>query len=453
MKRIIDYFLLDWKKSSNRKPLILRGARQVGKTFAVRNLGKSFSYFVEFNFERDSRVRAVFEQSVEPERIITQLRALTPIPIIPGQTLLFLDEIQQTPDAITALRYFYEQYPDLHVIAAGSLLEFAIEHVGVPVGRVTFRYLYPMSFLEFLVAQGYKHLVKLLLEHDGDQKHAQALDIVHKSLLELVGQYMVLGGMPAVIKQWIETKNPRATQSEQSDLLNAYRLDFADYAKQHQLKYLEILFKKSLQQLSKPFIYARIGEYQKRDLEPALQLLEKAGLVHKVFRSAAQGIPLGAQANTDKFKLVFFDVGLTQIQLGLSTADWLIEPLKAFVNQGELVESFVGQELLAYADPSSHHMLFYWQREQRGSEAEVDYVLELNQQVIPIEVKAGLSNRTKSMHIFLDEHPQSPYGIRFSSHFYSMSPTLKSYPLYAVAKPLYDADSLLAAALDWLIKE
>ncbi len=361
MKRIIDYHLLEWKNREDRKPLLLRGARQVGKTHAARILGKTFSNFVEINLESNEAARQILEKDLDVNRIILQLSELLQRKITPGSTLLFFDEIQMVPKAILALRYFYEHVPELHVIAAGSLLDFAIEQVGIPVGRVSTLYMYPVSFIEFLVALGHKEWAKLIIDYNIAKKFS---DPLHEKLLALLGSYLAIGGMPEAINEWIKTNASRNVKIVHSDLIYTYEQDFGKYAKIHQIKYLHLIFLKAIEQLAHKFMYARVGEYQKRELAPALELLEKAGLLYKIIRTSGQGIPLGAQSDLNDFKIVFLDVGLSQALLKFDITQWIIEPLKAFINKGEIVEAFVGQELLAYSDPIKKESLFYWTREK-----------------------------------------------------------------------------------------
>ena len=347
MRRIIDHYLDLWQKSSTRKPLLLRGARQVGKTYAARQLGKQFSSFVEINLEFNKEARAIFAKNLDPHRIVRDLSILKRQPIIPGETLLFLDEIQARPDALTALRYFYEMIPELHVIAAGSLLDFAIEQVGIPVGRVESLYVYPVSFIEFIA-----HMHPLLFEEIRFVGKKPLSDLTHRTSLEILGQYLAIGGMPEVVKIWIDTKDPFAIERIHTQLIDTYKQDFSKYAKQHQIKYVDRVFNAIPDQLGNKFKYARIeGEFRKRELAPALELLDIAGIAHKVYNSSGQGIPLGAQADMQDYKVIFLDVGLTQTNLGLNLSDWFLHPLESFVNKGALVESFVGQEMLVYAEP------------------------------------------------------------------------------------------------------
>ena len=444
MKRMIHYFLMGWKEQHGRKPLLLRGARQVGKTYAVREFGKTFPQFIEINLELNEGARNIIEKDLDPHRIVQQLSELLQKKITPGKTLLFFDEIQNVPKAIIALRYFYEMMPELHVVAAGSLLDFAIEQVGIPVGRVTSLYMYPMSFMEFLVALGHKTWVQAIMDHAVDDPIS---DPLHKKLVALVAEYLAIGGMPEAVSEWQRTKTSRDVKRVHADLLHTYEQDFGTYAKKHQIKYLNLIFKKAADQLSNKFMYSRVGEYQKRELEPALELLERAGLVYRVMRSSGQGLPLGAQADLHDFKIIFLDTGLCQALLKLDLTPWLIDPFPTFINKGELVEAFVGQEFLAYSDPIGKEGLFYWRRENRSSQAEIDYLIQLDNHVVPIEVKAGISKRIKSMQIFLDSHRNSSYGIRFSGDNYGCDGKIYSYPLYAVVKPFFNASDQLRNAL------
>ena len=445
MKRIIDSFLLEWKDRRNRKPLLLRGARQVGKTYSMRQLGETFPVFIEINLEANMAAREIIEKDMDPARIIQQLSELLQIDIIPGKTLLFFDEIQVSPQTITALRYFFEQVPDLHVAAAGSLLDFAIDQVGIPVGRVSSFYMYPLSFLEFIAALGHNKWVKLIMDYGLDEPLNEP---THKKLLSLIGEYIAIGGMPEAINEWIDTKKSRAAKIVHSDLVFNYQQDFGKYAKKHQIKYLNLLFEKAADQIGNKFMFSRVGEYKKRELEPALELLEKAGLLHKIICSSGQGVPLGAQAKLNDFKVIFLDIALTQALLKLDIVSWLLHPNRMFINSGQVIEAFVGQELLAYSDLIHKESLFYWRRQKSTSQAEIDYLVQIRNQVVPIEVKAGASKRIKSMQIFLDSHPASTYGIRFSSDNYGVYKKINNYPLYAVARPfLDDSEKMLRKAL------
>ncbi len=448
MKRFVDYFLLKWKTSPLRKPLLLRGARQVGKTYSAREFGKTFVSFVELNLELNPDAREIFEKDLDPHIIIRKISILTNKPIIPGQTLLFLDEIQLVPNAITALRYFYEMMPELHVIAAGSLLDFAIKTVGMPVGRVSSLYMYPLSFIEFLSAIGSNMVIEEILLHE---LHDEISELFHNKFLDLVGQYLAIGGMPHAVACWQALHDIGTCSEIPHTLISTYKQDFEKYAQKYQIKYLNVLFTNIPHQLGRKFKYSEIeGEYRKRELSPCLDLLLTANIAHKVMRTGAQGIPLGAQADLQTFKILLIDVALSQFVLGLKAGAWMLRPLEEFVNKGELVEAFVGQELIAYEHPMREAQLYYWQRETRGAEAEIDYVIQQEAAIVPIEVKSGRGTAMKSMNSFLENHPESAYGIRFSTNNYSIYDKIHSYPLYAVAKIIADADADVKAALLFL---
>ena len=449
MKRLVDYYLQAWKLDKHRMPLLLRGARQIGKTFSVRKLGESYSEFIEINLEETPEAHAIFEKNLDPVRMIAELSAIVHRPINPETTLLFIDEIQMVPRAITALRYFYEKMPQLHVIAAGSLLDFAIEQVGIPVGRVQSLYMFPLSFIEFLVALDFNILLEAILSHDPTKEMSP---VIHDKALALLGDYFALGGMPRAIKLWQETKDPLKSVKFHSAILDAYRQDFGKYTKKLQIKYVESIFKNIPMQLGRKFKYTLIeGEYRKRELAPALDLLVTAGIAHKVFHAAGQGAPLGAQADPQNYKTIFLDVALSQSLLSLDIAGWFLDPSAEFVNKGALVEAFVGQEMLAYDDPYAKKDLYYWQRETRGSEAEIDYLIQQKSAIVPIEVKSGKGSTLKSLHLFLESHPSSLYGLRFSTQNYSELQNIKSYPLYAVAKVMSTKNLELQNAMNLLI--
>ncbi len=432
MKRLIDAYLLTWKDGALRMPLLIRGARQVGKTYAVAQLGKSFDDFVEINFERSSKFKLIFEKDLDPARIIRELGVQLKRSIIPGKTLLFLDEVQESENAFRSLRYFYEEMPELHVIAAGSLLDFHIEKIGMPVGRIESLYMYPLSFIEFLYAVGHELLAQEIIDHDPRKPMSESL---HELGMAVLGEYLAVGGMPAAVKWWRDTKNLHDCGRILGAISKTYKQDFDKYAKRSQIKYLELLFNHIPKHLSEKFKYSSVSQdYTKRELEPCLDMLSKAGIVTKILMSAGQGIPLGAQASYEHFKVIFLDVALSQNVMGLNVGAWITNPLTQFVNKGGIVEAFIGQELLAYAGPFAERNLYYWHREERTSNAEIDYLIQQEEQIIPIEIKSGHGGKLQSMRLFLDTHPNSPYGIRFAPHNYSFIEKIHNYPLYAVAR-------------------
>jgi len=443
MKRSIDYHLLSWQQRHNRKPLILRGARQVGKTHAVRNLGTQFDNLAEVNFELDPAAKSIFDIDLSPTRIVRDLSLLTKQTIIPGKTLLFLDEAQEQPQALLALRYFYEKIPELHVIAAGSLLDFAIEKVGIPVGRTEFLYMYPLSFMEFLCATGNQMIAKETL----NQPITSALaEVIHDRIIRLLGEYFAMGGMPEVVKIWRDTEDLNAVLIAQQSIVNGYIQDIPKYARKSRIEHVDVVFKHIPHILGQRFKTSNVaGEYRKRELSPAIDLLEKSMIARRVYHTSAQGLPLAAQSDLEKYKLILIDIAITQKLLNSDPREWILNPETACINKGSLIEAFIGQEIVAYQDPGSPGELFYWHREERNSSAEVDYIIAPHRDIVPVEVKSDRGSSLKSMRAFLESHPHSKYGVRFSTHNYSVFDALHSYPLYAVSALFQQSHAALLA--------
>ncbi len=432
MKRSAEKKLNSWKIDPSRKPLILRGARQVGKTYLIKEFGKTFDQLVTINFEETPSARSVFDKDLDPHRILRDLSIIVRKEIVPGKTLLFLDESQIVPNAITALRYFYEHIPDLHVIAAGSLIDFALASVGIPVGRVSFLYLYPMSFLEYLTATGQQFLVALIVDFKLGQEFPL---IAHTQLLSELAVYMAVGGMPEAINTWIYTQNIRACQRVHTNIIEAYRQDFEKYVTQYQLKYANIIFNSIPSLLSHKIKYANISDhYKSRELSPCFDLLAKAGVIHPVYHSSSDRPPIGAGINPKQFKAILMDIALTQSMLKLDLGEWILNPDRAISNKGPIVEAFVGQELLAYANSEVKTELFYWHRETPGSQAEIDYLVQKGNQVIPIEVKSGKTGGLKSLVDYIKIKNIETKGIHFSTREYQENPLYTSMPLYFVSK-------------------
>lgn len=432
MKRSIEAILKEWKIQQNRLPLILRGARQVGKSFIIEKFGKeNFDLLITCNFEFRPELKKCFT-SFDPQEICAKLEIAFNVRIIPGSTLVFLDEIQNCPEAIVALRYFKEQFPQLHVIAAGSLLEFILheEKFSFPVGRVQFLYLRPLSFLEFLLSQNREPLIDLLekitLEKPFDS-------FIHEQFFVSLREYFLIGGMPAVVQSFLEKKSFVECQIILASLLETYRSDFSKYATKAQYKNLQLFFDKAPGLICQQFKYSHIStENRSQDLKVALEQLGWAGLLHKITATNASGIPLQVHAKENKFKLLFLDGGLVNCanKLDMQTA-WDTELMQ--MNSGVLAEQFVGQELMAYADPYMQMQLYYWDRDKKGALAEVDYVIQAKSDIIPIEVKAGTTGSLKSLSQFLEEK-KAPFGIRISQHPLSFHNRVLSVPLYLISQ-------------------
>jgi predicted AAA+ superfamily ATPase len=434
MKRDIEKTLQIWKDETQRYPLLIRGARQVGKSFSIRKFGQeAFANLIEINFEQKPQFLSCFD-SLEPEQIVQSLSILCKSEIIPGKTLLFLDEIQECPNAITALRYFYEQMPTLHVIGAGSLLEFVMaqEDFRMPVGRVQYLHMKPLSFLEFLDALDEHRSRELIESITWDNIPSLA---IHQHLISLVRKYAMIGGMPAVVSAYVSTSRMEKCLQIQSIIIQTYRDDFGKYASKAKTKYLQKMFYAVPKMVGKKLKYAHIDNtMQSRDLKDALELLEKAGVVHRIKHTSGEGLPLEANAKERRFKTAFLDVGLMQNMCGLSS-DMLTSTADDFIriNEGAIAEQFVAQELLAYRDYTVTPSLFYWAREARNSNAEVDYLIPCGSHALPIEVKAGKTGTLRSMHLYLDTY-HLPMGVRVSQLNINKSQPVVSIPFYAIQR-------------------
>jgi predicted AAA+ superfamily ATPase len=414
MKRDLKKELAKWKNQPSRLPLLLRGARQVGKSYLIKEFGTThFEHFVEINFEYEPEMKACFS-SLDPHEILNKIRLLKGAKITPDSTLLFLDEMQECPEAILAFRYFYEKMPELHVIGAGSLLEFIFhkEDFRMPVGRVQYLFVKPLSFGEFLTALGHEALREYLKTVSLNT----AIDVdVHNLLLKFVRQYLLIGGMPKVVDTYLQSKDLSEVQKMQTVILTTYRDDFGKYAESFEIKYLSTLFTRVPRLVSQRFFYKDVDpDLRARELKRALEKLQEASLIYKSYAVSAAGIPLGALINEKEFKLFFVDIGLVNRASGLG-ADITLEKDIIFVNRGALAEQFVAQELVAYSSPYDTSELYWWSREKSGSSAEVDFVITQGETLLPIEVKAGSVGRLRSLKIFLEEK-KSPFGIRISQN-------------------------------------
>lgn len=406
--RHIDKFLLDWKNDSHRKPLLLRGARQVGKSSSVRNLGKSFKYFLEINLEKRPDARMVFESVSDVHEIAERLAILTGVLVVPGETLLFIDEIQFSADAIRMLRYFKEDFPELHVVAAGSLLEFALANLSsFGVGRITSLFMYPLSFKEFLLAMGKKSWVDAIESSGVDNPVFEAL---HNNLVEEFRSFMLVGGMPASVAVWLEDRSYLKCAEIQEDIQQTYFDDFSKYSEKVNPELLRATLQSVIAQNGKKFVYSRAMEsYKTQDVKEGLQMLCRAGLIHEVKMTSANGLPLGAEVNPKYKKYIFLDTGLMlrvqSLDMGSDNAVEnfiLTSSVTDLVNKGALAEMFVGLEFIKNGNTRMPESLFYWENLSRGASAEVDYISAYNMSVLPIEVKSGMSGKMKSLRLFME---------------------------------------------------
>lgn len=429
MKRKVFSELKSWATQKKRKPLLLRGARQVGKTYAVRELGSMFDNFVEINFEENEETKFFFNSSLTPQHIVEQIAQYKGKSIIPGKTLLFLDEIQACPNAIRALRFFYEKMPELHVVAAGSLLEFALSEIpSFGVGRISSIFMYPVSFFEFLDATGNK-LLREAIQNAGFN-NPLSLPLHNKSM-KLLRTYMTLGGLPEVIDNYVNTNDAVSSQKIIDELILTFRDDFAKYKTKISTEKIDATFNSTAFQAGSKFVYNAVGNESSTGYSTALDLLNKAGLAVKVIHSSSRGIPLKAQVKLNKFKVLPFDTGIYHRMLGLDIPSFIISDDLELVNKCALAEIYAGLMLLHTLPSHTMPDSFYWQREKKGSNAEVDYVIENNGNIFPIEVKASSRGGMQSMQLFLQERGLET-GIRVAGEPFSEYQNIKVIPLYAV---------------------
>lgn len=406
--------LLQWLNKDGRKPLILRGARQVGKSNLVRHLaqlGKRTCF--ELNFERNPE-HADYFASKDPKTILTYLSLHFKAPINPETSLLFLDEIQATPKVIETLRYFYEECPELPVIAAGSLLDFALAEptFSVPVGRIEYFHLGPLSFEDFLRARGEITLVDWI-------RSVSLTDTVplpiHQRCLDLIKEFWLIGGMPEVVAHYADHGDFQEINNIKQNILQSYQEDFHKYGRIRQIPLLRRTFQTLPSLIGQKIKYSQIDSDTKSTyVKEALDYLNLAKVIHLIYHSHATGLPLRAQIDPKVFKALYLDIGLLSSSLGLSQLSIIQAPDWAWINRGSLAEQFIGQTLYQLHPPYQTPELFYWVREQAQSSAEVDYVWQHENQIIPIEVKAGKTGSLKSLHYFMQDKKWS-LGVRFNT--------------------------------------
>ena len=378
----------------------------MGKTAAVRELGKTFKYFVEINLEKQPDLIQLFPTNIDVKKTCEKLSGTLAVPIVPGETLLFIDEIQASKEAIMTLRYFKEDYPELHVIAAGSLLEFTLEELpSFGVGRIRSLYMYPFSFDEFLMAQGLDLLVdykKNPSTGSGRGAKEPLTEKAHKDLVDQLRSFYLVGGMPAAVTEWIETHSYLEVAHVHVDILDTYQDDFSKYKKRVQPVLLRQVLRSVALQVGDKFVCAQAArDVHSSVVKDALHLLTLAGLVTPVKQTDGTGVPLGAEEDDSYVKYLFFDLGIMQTMLGIPSADILLASEVDFVNKGGASEMFAGLEMVKYSDCFQKAEMHYWQNTAKGSNAEVDYLRVRGGVVLPVEVKASTQGAMQSLWIFM----------------------------------------------------
>lgn len=429
-QRMIDSSLDAWASSVHHKPLLLRGARQVGKSSAVEALARRhFTNYIEVNFEKEPSLSRFFDGDIDVKRIVAQLSARYQTPLISGGSLLFLDEIQNCPRAISALRYFYEDMPELHVVAAGSLLEFALAEIpAFGVGRIQSLYMYPFSFYEYL------GVVNPMLQQalQADEHTILDSEPIHKQLILYLRDFMLIGGMPEVVRQWHESGSYLDCQNILADIIKTYTDDFAKYKTRVSPLLLRQAFASVANQAGHKFVYTTISQgINSIKAKEIIELLRMAGLIIPVVHSAANGIPLGAEVNPKFQKLLPMDTGIMLYQLGLNLGKLLQQNDVELVCKGSLAEVFAGLELCKHSNPRIPVEMYYWLHIKPNAQAEIDYLVTQGDQILPVEVKAGTRGAMQSLYYFLDQK-QLPFGIRSSLEPFGELEKVHIIPLYAL---------------------
>lgn len=416
MKRTLLNYMDNWLVSPDRKPLVIRGARQVGKTWLVRHLAeKTGMQLIELNFEKQPSYASLFASN-DVNQILLNLSTVLNQKIDPPKCLLFLDEIQAAPQLLSKLRWFAEDLPQLAVISAGSLLEFILaEHsFSMPVGRVSYMHLEPLSFDEFLLANDKESLYDYLNQYDLSVELPSA---IHEQLTTLFKEYLIIGGMPAVVSNWAAERSLNRVSQIQNDLLATYRDDFSKYKGRLAIERLDEVLNSIPKMLGQKFVFSRVNKtIQASTIKHVLDSLEKARISHRVQSSSANGVPLASEIKEKFFKEIFLDIGLCSTALGLNLNQINSTNEILLINNGGIAEQVVGQLLRTIELPYIEPVLYYWHREEAGSSAEIDYVIQHGNKIIPIEVKAGATGSLKSLHVFMGLK-KLPLAMRINSDY------------------------------------
>lgn len=427
MERKIYRELKRWKDSAERKPLVLQGARQVGKTYIVNYFaGKEYSNSVYCNFEKDKDL-AEFFRELDPGKIIKKLSVYKRREILPGQTLIIFDEIQACPEAVTSLKYFNEDANEYHIIALGSLLGVSVnrQKSSFPVGKVWFMTLYPLDFEEYLMARGENDLIEMIYESYGQNKPLDSA--FHKRAMEYYREYLFVGGMPEAVEEYAKNQNPELVRVVQQSILEAYHNDMGKYNKQSEIPKTRIVYKNISTQLSKEnkkfqYKYVKQGG-RASEFEGAIEWLSLAGIAAQNYRIEQIALPLNAYRSLTDFKFYMSDVGLLGASQDIYYDDILNENPLLDNFKGGMTENYVYNQLL-----QNGHKLYYW---TSGNQAEIDFIARFGDDIIPIEVKSSANNRSKSLNSYTAKY-LPPYSIRISAKNFGFENGIKSVPLYAV---------------------
>lgn len=421
MKRNAIQDLINWKSSDNRKPLVLKGARQVGKTWLMKEFGQScYNSFVYFNFDEEEELKSIFETNKNPHRIIDLLSMIAGEKILPEETLIIFDEIQECPEALNTLKYFKEKANDYHVIAAGNLLGTLLaKPKSYPVGMVNLLDVYPLTFDEFLCAVDpalYDYYINI-------QKNQQIEDIFHNRLLEAYNYYLIIGGMPECVTSWIQYRDPMKISRIQHELIEVYENDFSKHNGKVNSGRILMVFRSIVTQLAKPnekFMYGAVREGGRaRDFEEAIEWLVSAGMLSRVYNVSKTEHPLSAFDRLDQFKLFIFDTGLLKHMAGIDNSAILLKTDYQF--KGALTENYCLQQLRGQFEIAPRYF--------SDKNSEIDFVLQNGTEIIPIEVKSGEDKSAPSFKKYIADH-QPEHALRFSKRGYRKDGAITNLPLY-----------------------
>ena len=424
MFRYIKQELIEWKNSKDRKPLIIRGARQVGKTYILKEFGnEQYENVAYFNFDHDENLKELFKMTKDPKRILEQLTFATGSVINKKTTLIIFDEIQECPDALNSLKYFNEEANDYHIVCAGSLLGIKLSHTSFPVGKVNYLDMYPMTFSEFLLADGSQNLVTYMSTYSSLEKIP---DILFNQLSEKLKAYFIIGGMPEVVKKWLETKDITEVDRVQDEILKGYENDFRKHVESTSVQEkISLIWESMVSQLSKEnkkFIYQAVREGARaREYEDAVNWLSDADIVEKIFNLSKPAFPLNAYVDLSSFKLYMLDIGLLRKKAGLASKI-VIEGNKLFEEfKGALTENYILNTLIYVYNQKPNYYTF--------DRNEIDFIIQSENEIIPIEVKSGESINNISLTKFNQEN-NNKLSIRFSTRNIDKSGKILNIPLF-----------------------
>ena len=425
MKRNALEALLQWKSSEDRKPMVLKGARQVGKTWLMKEFGRTaYDSFVYFNFDEEDELKSIFEVNKNPQRIVELLSLIAGEKILPEKTLIIFDEIQECPSALNTLKYFKEKANDYHVIAAGSLLGTLLATPkSYPVGMVNLLDIYPLTFDEFLDATD----PALYTYYESIQKEQQIEEIFHNRLLEAYNNYLIIGGMPECVSSWVKYKDPAKIREIQRELIEVYENDFSKHNGKVNSGRILMVFRSIVSQLAKPnekFIYGAVREGARaRDFEEAIEWLVSAGMLNRVYNVGKMEHPLTAFDKLDQFKLFLFDTGLLKYMAGIDNSAILLKTDYQF--KGPLTENYVLQQLRGQFEVEPRYYA--------DKNSEIDFVLQYGTDIIPVEAKGGEDKSAPSFKRYITQN-QPKYALRFSRRGYRKDGAITNLPLYLARK-------------------